>query len=209
MRRSSLATSFGPTLFAVALAGCSPSAAPDDREQALADARADADAATEVAFAGGELPACSLLGQAEVELVLGPLSVAPYARGDGGPEPGGSACGYRTADGRELVIAGSTGDASARLQEIDGGPVPVDGTWDEAGLVGCCTLQAVRGDALVMVDASAAKLDLVRVAALMSRALDGLEKPLTVDADAGAVAALALLGANTATPEAITPPSGP
>lgn len=194
---------------AVVMAGCSPSVAPDDREQALADARAEADAATEVAFAGGELPACSLLGQDEVELVLGPLAVAPYARGDAGPEPGGSDCGYRTADGRELVVSGSTGDAGARLQEIDGGPVPVEGTWDEAGLIGCCRLSAVRGEALVTIDATAAKLDLSRVAALMSRALGRLETPLTVDADAGAVAALALLGANTATQEAITPPSGP
>jgi hypothetical protein len=93
------------------------------------------------------------------------------------------------------------GDASARLQEIDvAGPVPVDGAWDEAVLEGCCTLLAVRGDALVTVDATSAKLDLARVAALTSLALGRVAKPLAVDADAGVAAAAAL-----ATP----PPSGP
>lgn len=191
------------------LGGCSQPASPDDREQALADARAEADAATEIAFAGGELPACGLISREEAEAVLGPLAVAPYAVGDRGPERGGSRCGYRTADGRELVVVGATGDASARLQEIDGGPVPVDGTWDEAGLIGCCTLHAVRGDALVTVDATAAKLDLARVAALMSRALERIGNPLAVDADAGVAAALALLGAETAATSDIRPPSGP
>lgn len=179
--------------------GCSRSSLQDDvRTEELAESLAEAEAAGSVSFAGGELPACGLLTREEVETVLGPLVVAPFATGEQGPQRGGDRCGYRTADGRLLIVGGSTGDASSRLEELDGGPVPVEGEWEEAGMAGCCVLNAVRDDALVTVDATAAKLDVARIGALMSRALSRVKMPLGFDADAGVAAALALDGVEAA-----------
>lgn len=160
---------------------------------------------------------CSLLAPAEAEAVLGPLAGAPYRARLTTPDAGGDLCRFENEELRSLVISVvwengaqeltllnavsaivNAGDLGA-LRLVDG--TTLAGEWDEARVVGCCELDALRGDQLVKVDVAGTRATLADAARLADAALRRLDAPLAVDDRAASDAA----GARMATRPRIRP----
>ena len=166
----------------------------------------DTATASESSESSSGMDPCALLEVAEVEGVMGKLAGPPYRRGQDGPEVGGMACRYDTADGRSIKLGAMSEGAGAIMKFIampagmaqDAGlkgklPIPegatFGGDWDEARIVGCCVLNAMLGDAMVDLDFTASKLEMKQAATLVNMALGRLSKPVHVNGDAGVAAA--------------------
>lgn len=150
---------------------------------------------------------CSLLAAEDVSAVLGPLAGPPYRAFGVEPNAGGDVCRYEGADLRSVVVGVSRESGAEEISALntvstivaDGGlgelrlidGSTLTGEWDEARVVGCCELNALRGDQLVKIDYTGARLDPTAAAALANAAIRRLDQPLSVDDAANAAAALA------------------
>ena len=151
---------------------------------------------------------CGLLTIAEVEAVLGPLAGPPFRATNGAANVAGESCRFETStyraidlhvrwsDGsRELGIRNlakgvvSKGGLKGALQISDG--TTLTGEWDEAQVIQCCQLAALRGDRLVTIDVSGSRATIEQAARLADAALRRLPRPLTVDPAAGHASARA------------------
>ena len=160
------------------MVGCSPDRAPV-RASELADAQAQADEATAVDFSGRSLNACGLLAREEVASAIGPLAGEPVAPAEDAADTAEGRCVWHGSDGRALSVAASEEGGAERLAAIPPGAVPaVSGSWEQARLQGCCLLHAVKDDAMVSLDFSAAGLELAQAAGLAERALARVHEPL-------------------------------
>lgn len=151
---------------------------------------------------------CRLLEVKEIEAVLGPLAGPPYrtrdASDDGEPDGNGDACRYDARDMRSLTAAvtWSGGGVALRVVWLPGAAVPeqvkgqlpkgflpegvdIAGEWDEARVIGCCRILALRGDSLVALDYAASRATPEQAARLLNGALPRLDKPLALDGRAG------------------------
>lgn len=128
------------------------------------------------------------------------------------PVAGGDACVYETPDFRNIqlsvtwtdgatalkavtlptrIIGGVSGTAetadvaknAAKKLLVNG--IEIDGEWDEAGILGCCQIYALRGDSLIMFDYRGWRADTEHAAQILNKALLRLEKPLSADGNAG------------------------
>ncbi len=210
MNRPLLAATLAVSL---ALAACGKSDVPA--------AVAVADAGTTNAFSQLGTPVlqfdpCSLLSVAEAEAALGTrLAVPPYrtsegqaARG-GAPAADGDTCYYATADFHNLHVTAAEHGAPqvlATLRKINGlvkkqsgkevvlsKGTNLDGDWDDAELIACCRLMAVKGERGVTVDIGGSKATLAQAATLADAALKRFDKPLPIDGTAAAGAARTLM----------------
>jgi hypothetical protein len=143
---------------------------------------------------------CVLVTRGEAERYLGPLAHDPFRADDGGvPNPSGSSCVYRAADGRNIRLDvsyknGSAGMAAVSIGSGLAGPVlnnPADaadtlrGSWDKATwMIG--HLYVLKGDVLVEVDATGSRAGRHGAADLANRALARLGQPLAYDGAAAA-----------------------
>jgi hypothetical protein len=142
-----------------------------------------------------ESDACSLLEPREVEAVLrSALGTPPFLSRDGRPESDGSDCQYEDANLHHITV-GVEWDHGAMLFKMLGGfqnavdqhakgllhiaeGADIAGEWDEARVVGCCRLAALRGDQLVTVDVEGSRGTIADAATLANAALKRLDKPL-------------------------------
>ncbi len=183
---------------AIAAGGCTR-----DRGSGIARAAADSGGTSIPSSMSGD-PAgrdpCSLVSRSEAERFLGPLAGDPYrASIEGAPLESGTACYYRAASGRGVALEptwedGRLGMKAVRLGGGLAGKVLGDllGTadtlgadWDDAAWI-YGTLYALRGDALVAVDVTAAGGSPVLAATLADIALGRLAHPLAYDGAAAA-----------------------
>ncbi len=155
---------------------------------------------------------CRLLTVAEVEAVLGSKLVGPPYLGyhplgasGGWPEDDGFVCWYVGKDNRNLTVqanwenAGAISAAVSRtladgesasrgmLKLQDG--TELVGDWDEAKMRGCCTLQAMLGDASVEIEFGGSLATPEQAGDLANKALARLTQPLAVSGVAGNAAA--------------------
>jgi len=151
---------------------------------------------------------CRLLDPKEVEAVLGPLAGPPYRTRDvsdyGEPADEGNACRYEARDLRGITVAvtWSGGGMALRVIGLPGaavsaqvkGQIPkgllpegmtLTGEWDEAAVIGCCKILALRGDSLVDIDYAGSRARPEQAVGLLNAALQRLDKPLAFDGRAG------------------------
>jgi hypothetical protein len=157
---------------------------------------------------------CALLDPKDVEAALGqPLAVAPYrsedgqAKAQGTPVQDGSACRYESADFHNIHVgvlwrngphalellrkfSGIVRKGSDKVVTLSKGTT-LDGSWDDAQLVGCCDFYALLGERAVDVDVGGSKATVQQAAALADAALRHLDHPLPVDGNAALAAAQA------------------
>ena len=185
-------TVFCVVLLAFLLGGCGQSSSPD----AVQIGSADSDHA---ATATDQQDPCSLLPPKAAEAALGaPLAVPPFRATGGQPQASGGDCVYETADFHRIILS-PTWSGGGMVQGLAdqklkgtlslGQGVTIAGDWDEAKVTGCCTLLALLGDRLVSIDISASKASLKQAGALADAALAHLDQRLSIDGDAGVVAA--------------------
>ena len=159
---------------------------------------------------------CSLLSAAEVEAALGTrLAVPPYrtsagqADRGGAPMADGDTCYYATADFHNIHVTAAERGAPqvlATLRKINGlvkkqsgkevvlsKGTNLDGDWDDAELIACCRLMAVKDERGVTVDIGGSKATLAQAATLADAALKRFDKPLAIDGTAAAAAARTLM----------------
>lgn len=94
------------------------------------------------------------------------------------------------------LVSGTSGTAetaedaknAARKLLVNG--VPLEGDWDEAAVLGCCQIYALRGDSLVSFDFRGWRPDTRRAVTILNKALSRLDQPLSVNGNAGNEAAL-------------------
>jgi len=166
-----------PFIACVLLAACSRNASPHF-DADLADAQAQAEEATAVDFSGQALDACGLLSREEVAEAIGTLSGDPVSPPDDASQSAEGRCVWHGADGRELTLAASDEGGMERLAAVQPSAAPgVSGKWDEGRLQGCCLLHAVKDEAMVSLDFSAARIDLAQGARLVERALGRVHEP--------------------------------
>lgn len=77
----------------------------------------------------------------------------------------------------------------AVIKNLLPGGVQMAGEWDEAANLGCCEIFALRGDTLVTFDFRSWRDDMKGAASILDKALVRLEKPLSIDGNAGNAAA--------------------
>ncbi len=214
----SMALMLAMTATLLALGGCgrskpeaaAPAAAQPGEVTPGAEAKS-ASPASAVASGDAKDP-CRLLEPKEVEALMGPLAGAPFrtrdASDDGAPDASGDACRYETADLRSVTVAVTWdgGAAAMRMVGVPGalvsgkvkGEIPkgllpegvtLAGEWDEAALIGCCRILALRGDSLVALDYAASRATNEQALRLLNSALARLDKPLALDGRAGNPAA--------------------
>ena len=202
-------------LLATVLCGCHGKAPPSAQ---LAAASTDAQTDT----GDDDNDPCSLLAPKEVEAVLGaPLAVPPF-RSIAGPDDAaadGENCVYETADFHYLQVAvdfsGGTRSFSMvnfakgllnsnpdpnmaksikRAFKLDDG-TELSGEWDEATLMpmNCCIFNALRADQMITVDFTATRAKLAQAATLVDDAFKRIDKPLSIDGNAGVAAARAFV----------------
>jgi len=151
---------------------------------------------------------CRLLDPKEVEAVLGPLAGPPYRTRDvsdyGEPADEGNACRYEARDLRSITVAvtWSGGGMALRVIGLPGAATPAQvkgqipkgllpegmtltGEWDEAAVIGCCKILALRGDSLVDLDYAGSRARPEQAVGLLNAALQKLDKPLAIDGRAG------------------------
>jgi hypothetical protein len=143
---------------------------------------------------------CVLVTRAEAERYLGALAHDPFRAGDAGdPNPSGSSCEYRAADGRSIRLDvsyknGSAGMAAVSIGSGLAGPVLNDprdaadtlrGSWDKATWM-TGHLYVLKGDVLVEVDVTGSRAGRHGAADLADRALGRLGRPLAYDGAAAA-----------------------
>lgn len=164
---------------------------------------------------------CSLLTPAEVAVVLGPPAGAPYrtrdVSDDGEPAADGDACRYEARDLRSLKIVVTWTDGALVMRmiglpggavaggakgQIPGGLLPegvaMTGEWDEAVMMGCCRIVALRGDSAIALDYAASRATGEQAVTLLNAALQRLDAPLAVDGRAGSAAAQQRIAARPA-----------
>lgn len=165
------------------------------------------DATTTQAVVDDAAGPCALLTPEDVAAVIGPLAGAPYRARGTTPDAGGDLCRFENAELRSLVVGVTweggadelrilgmvsgivnTGDLG-ELRLIDG--TALAGEWDEARVVGCCELKALRGDQLVRVDVAGTEASLEDAAKLADAAIRRLDTPLAHDDRAAVAAAVA------------------
>jgi len=143
---------------------------------------------------------CILVTRADAERYLGPLAHDPFRAGDAGdPNPAGSSCVYRAADGRSIRLDvsyknGSAAMAAASIGAGLAGPVLNDpsaaadtlrGNWDKsAWMIG--HLYVLKGDVFIEVDVTGSRAGRHEAADLANRALGRLGQPLAYDGAAAA-----------------------
>ena len=167
------------------------------------DARKSANAADNAAAAKHD--PCSFLTPEEIEAVMGPLAGPPFRAAGLAPKANGGDCRYEAADRRSIRVAvmwdggaqyiGMMGAMQGMLKQanlkelklLDG--TVVAGEWDEARVSQCCEFNALRGDQLVTVDIAGSRATLKQASGLADAALKRLERPLTIDGNAGVGAA--------------------
>jgi hypothetical protein len=176
-RQSSLLATLALATFA--LVACSKSGtAPGTPAGGLADS-ADTAAAdlsgTQATVAADPHDPCRLLTANEVEAVLGSKLIGPPYRssnplGDsaGWPQDEGSVCWYVGKDNRNLTVQADWENAGAISAGVSGTLAKAEGAskgmlrlqdgtelvgdWDEAKMLGCCSLQAMLGDSSVEIE---------------------------------------------------------
>jgi len=150
-----------------------------------------ADAAASAELPPGPDP-CSLVSQAEVEALMGPLAEPPF-RVDGyrRPKVDGEGCFYRARDRRNVTILVDWEDGEMAFQMLAGtgqaitdvlsGYDPVtdtlEGTWDKVGAP-FGQFIVLKGKTSVQVDPLGSRIGLDGAARLASIALRRLESPL-------------------------------
>ncbi len=151
---------------------------------------------------------CGLLTTAEIEAVLGPLAGPPYRVGNNGPDATGSACVYEERKGHQLrlnvtwedgaslmAMLGKPAAAAADANMTGKLPLPdgfvAEGEWDEARIMGCCDISALRGDQLLQLDYGATALTDPQAIALLNAAFKRIGNPIAADGAGGVDAALA------------------
>ncbi len=214
----SIALTMGALAALFALASCSKSqpdaSAPTTAQTSDATPRADAKSATPApasSNADAKDP-CRLLEPKEVEVLIGPLAGPPFrthdTADDAAPDAGGNACRYESADLRSVTaaITWDGGGAAMRMVGVPGalvsgkvkGEIPkgllpegvtLAGEWDEASVIGCCRILALRGDSLVALDFASTRAKSEQALRLLNSALLRLDKPLALDGRAGNQAA--------------------
>lgn len=158
---------------------------------------------------------CRLLSAAEAEAVLGaPLAVAPYRSygglGDraGTPLADSDVCWFETATHQNLTVSLSRTNGGAVMNGVAGVVDKIEtktkakfqdgseltGEWDEAKVLNCCTLMALRGDSLVEIDTGGTAATPQQIASLADAAIKRLEAPLPYDSSLGFAAAEAFYG---------------
>lgn len=167
---------------------------------------------TEASVAPDPRDPCRLLTTPEVEAVLGSTLMGPPYRssnplGDNAPWPQdeGSVCWYVGKDNHNLTvqaewenagaisaavsstIADAEGASKGMLKLQDG--TELTGDWDEAKMSGCCSLQAMQGDASVEIEFGGSMATPEQAGELANKALARLTKPLEVSGIAGNAAA--------------------
>jgi len=148
-------------------------------DQELADAQAEADEATAADFRGPLIQACELLSRDEVQAVLGPLANPPDSPPEDASDTAESRCVWHGAEDRALSLAASHEGGAERIALIEPHSVPeVSGTWEQARLQGCCLLHAVKDEAMLSLDFSAARIDAAQAGKLMDLALSRVHEPL-------------------------------
>jgi hypothetical protein len=148
-------------------------------DQELADTLAEADEATAMDFSGPPLQACGLLSQEEVSGAIGALAGPPVSPPEDAADTAEARCVWHGTDDRALLIAASREGGTERLAALESAAAPdVTGSWEEARLQGCCLLHAVKEEAMLSLDFSAARIDLAAAAKLMDLALSRVHEPL-------------------------------
>lgn len=148
-------------------------------DQELADALAEADDATAADFSGPPLQACGLLSREEVQAAIGLLAGPPVSPPEDAADTAEARCVWHGTGDRALSIAASREGGTERLGAIEFAATPdVAGSWEEARLQGCCLLHAVKDEAMLSLDFSAARIDLAQAARLMDLALSRVHEPL-------------------------------
>lgn len=142
---------------------------------------------------------CSLVSQAEMEELIGPLGEPPYRVKDRRPDPAGDACMYRAKDLRTVTVQvdWEDGEQYFRTFAAVGGTVEgllgtgdpagdtLSGAWDDA-VTPFGQFIAVKGRTSVHVDVLGSRLDQIGAAKVASIALRRKDAPLPYD---GSVAA--------------------
>jgi hypothetical protein len=138
---------------------------------------------------------CILVSRAEAEKVMGPLMADPYRiGGDKKPDPGGSACLYRSATGQSVKIEPtySGGQMAMKMFRMTGGLTnqvlvdesgqadTLDGDWDDVR-VDFGMLHALKGDVMIEVDANSSKIGAFGAGQLADIAIKRLPHPLDYD----------------------------
>ncbi len=148
-------------------------------DQELADAQAEADEATAADFSGPPLQACALLSLDEVQSAIGPLAGSPVSPPEEASDTAEARCVWHGSEDRALSIAASHEGGADRIAAIEPHSTPaVPGSWEQARLQGCCLLHAVKEEAMLSLDFSAARIDLAQAAKLMDLALSRVHEPL-------------------------------
>lgn len=147
---------------------------------------------------------CALLTANEAEAALGPLAGPPFrANENGTPNPNGDTCRFETAAFRavDLQVEWNDGGRSFKIMNMVSGVVSngglkgvfktqegttITGEWDEARLNNCCEFLALRGEQLVKIAFGASRATVEQAAKLADAAVQRLDKPLDIDATAGA-----------------------
>lgn len=164
-------------MLCTALVACSRGGPSQDVE--LADAQAEADAATAVDFGRGVPPACGLLARTELQDAIGALTGEPESPPEDAADTADTRCVWRGADERMLVLSASGEGGTERISAIEPyTAVQIQGEWDQARLQGCCLLHAMKEEALLSLDFSSARITLEQAAKLMDLALLRLHEPL-------------------------------
>lgn len=160
-----------------ALVACSGGGPSQDVE--LADAQAEADAATAVDFGRAAPPACGLLARTEVQEAIGALIGEPESPPEDAADTAETRCLWRGADDRMIALSASGEGGAERIAAIEPyAALEIAGEWDQARLQGCCLLHAVKDEALLSLDFSSARIDLAGAATLMNAAIARVREPL-------------------------------
>jgi hypothetical protein len=154
----------------------------------------DSEAAEGAASAGGPDP-CTLVSEAEMAEILGPLGERPFRIDNNRrADPAGSDCMYRARDGHNISVSvdwedgemlmrmmGATaGAAEKTLGTQDIGADTLEGAWDEVGL-SFGQFLARKGKTAVQVDPLGARVGLDAVARIAAIALRRTGSPLSYD----------------------------
>ena len=137
---------------------------------------------------------CTLVSQAEMEQLLGPLLEPPYRTSDRKADPRGPGCLYRAKDYRNVtlevdrengemgfrMLAGMGGKVEEALAGADMSTDTLDANWDKVGRP-FGQLIALKGTATVQVDPLGSRLELPAQVHILKLALARLSKPLGYD----------------------------
>ncbi len=200
-------------LLSVVLSACNKSETAAGTAAGGSAASADtATADTQANVAPDPRDPCRLVTTQEVEAVLGSKLIGPPYRssnplGDsaGWPQDDGSVCWYVGKDNRNLTVQADWENAGAISAGISGQLAKAEGAskgmlklqdgtelvgdWDEAKMRGCCTLQAMLGDASVEIEFGGSLATVEQAGELANKALARLTQPLAVNGNAGNAAA--------------------